>query len=486
MTTSKLREIAAGSIRPAVLLATLLFALVANTPATADPPEWTWLFYDDADFGPAYDPLNSFANETAPTQQLQILILHDDAYGPANLYRLEADHSLTLLEELGEVDMGAAATLRDFITYGKTNYPANRYLLSMYDHGYAWRGACWDNSAGSHMTMDEMQQGLQQGGGVDILAFTAPCTMGAIEVLYELRGCAEIVIGSEDGSGYGRWRGMMDEVCEILTVFTTFSNRTVSEWIIEAIRVNDDFDPFIEYLTMSAVNTEATTLIAQTLAALTNHLVQYFDQCANDIYAARMNGHEMGMGLVEEYYLVDLYNWLGNLIAESRDPLVDDFAAQARNAIVQAVVAECHGYMHDGVRGINIFFPWNADDYAYSYETTLDFTNDVAWADLLQEFLNFNVPTAAPPGGPELDFVASPNPFRQSTTITFKANGAAGSSLDLYDVQGRRIRSFASSDGRIVWDGKDASGAAQPAGIYLAQLHRAGLPPERYKLLLLR
>ena len=36
----------------------------------------------------------------------------------------------------GERNMGDPQTLKDFVTWAKTNYPATNYLLAFWDHGY--------------------------------------------------------------------------------------------------------------------------------------------------------------------------------------------------------------------------------------------------------------------------------------------------------------------------------------------------------------
>ncbi len=44
----------------------------------------------------------------------------------------------TLLEDMGELDSGAPETIVDFATWGITNYPAQKYMFVMWDHGGAW------------------------------------------------------------------------------------------------------------------------------------------------------------------------------------------------------------------------------------------------------------------------------------------------------------------------------------------------------------
>jgi hypothetical protein len=68
---------------------------------------------------------------------------------------------------------------------------------------------------------------------------------------------------------------------------------------------------------------------------------------------------------------------------------------------------------------------------------------------------------------------ASPNPAAGPVSITWQATADAGAPrrIDLFDVQGRLVRSWtlagsASGPSGMAWDGRDAQGRSAPAGIY--------------------
>jgi len=178
--------------------------------------KWIWIFYDDADFENAYDPLYDFASEAYSTMNLNVIVLQDTYEEPAKLWFIDSYHNPILLEEWGEVDMGNYVTLRDFIKYAKTNYPAERYFLSIYNHGGGWLGACTDHTNNGWLKMDDFQTTLMEAGGVDVICFTAPCLMGAIESVYELRNLTKLYIGSEELSGYCWWKYAIGDICNIL------------------------------------------------------------------------------------------------------------------------------------------------------------------------------------------------------------------------------------------------------------------------------
>lgn len=78
-----------------------------------------------------------------------------------------------------------------------------------------------------------------------------------------------------------------------------------------------------------------------------------------------------------------------------------------------------------------------------------------------------------------------PNPLGGGTTIGFEVpNGGADTRLDIYDVEGRLVRTLVSGwqeEGArsVRWDTRDRSGAQVAAGIYFCRLRAAGLEATR-------
>lgn len=71
---------------------------------------------------------------------------------------------------------------------------------------------------------------------------------------------------------------------------------------------------------------------------------------------------------------------------------------------------------------------------------------------------------------------AEPNPSFGAVLLTVEADAAGEQRLDVLDVQGRLVRRLSSGwydrgIRQVKWDGRDASGARAPAGVYLINLH---------------
>jgi hypothetical protein len=74
---------------------------------------------------------------------------------------------------------------------------------------------------------------------------------------------------------------------------------------------------------------------------------------------------------------------------------------------------------------------------------------------------------------------AYPNPFRESAGLSFSLARGGDVSVDIFDLQGRRVRmierrGLAAGEHVLVWDGKDDGGNVAGNGVYLARWHAAG------------
>ena len=68
-----------------------------------------------------------------------------------------------------------------------------------------------------------------------------------------------------------------------------------------------------------------------------------------------------------------------------------------------------------------------------------------------------------------------PNPFNPSTTISFILPESGHASLTVYNLAGQKVRTLtdepvAAGNHTVVWDGRDDSGNAVAAGVYVTRL----------------
>ena len=206
------------------------------TPPVSAGSGQTWLvmLYQDADDQilekDIYIDLNE-AERVGSSENVHIVAQMDRFRGgfsddgdwtSARRYYVTRDNDLTrigsqLVADLGEVDMGSGDSLVDFVSWSVANFPADRYILIMSDHGLGWPGGWSDPSAsrmdgsssplasrlGQYIYLNELDQALgiaRQQTGIDkfdLIGMDA-CLMSQIEVYAALQPHARVAVASEE------------------------------------------------------------------------------------------------------------------------------------------------------------------------------------------------------------------------------------------------------------------------------------------------
>ncbi|UCB59218.1 MAG: hypothetical protein JSV67_02695 [Thermoplasmatales archaeon] len=346
--------------------------------------EWTWMFYDDADFDNAFDPLTmgteeypTFVQETCSGENLNIVVLQDGEHQPASLWYINGQHETELIREMDEVNMGEYQTIYDFIQFSKENFPAERYFLSLYNHGAGWRGACVDDTDNDMLSMDEIQNALTNSGGIDIICFTAPCLMGSLESVYELRDCVDMYIGSEAVSGYGHWYGTIEAMCDLFEKNHSMTNYEIGEYVIETIYSNT---PAPDMITMSAIRTDYLDSLALNIDILCQHLLNNYDVSRKNILSILSSISTFDEGVVDFFEFINNYQKVENnqTIMHCIENVITTYS--------EVIIAECHGSNFPNANGLSIYFPINKKSYNNNYNDEqygLDISNDTNWDEFI-------------------------------------------------------------------------------------------------------
>ncbi len=381
--------------------------------------KWTFMFYGDGDWTGGW-PLTNFLTqqEIASSDTVDIVVLEDVPDGPAKLWYIDNSSSRILLEEKGEINMGDYETLRDFINYSKQNYPAERYVINLWDHGSAWRGACMDitNTSSPYdiITMDEMQNALKESGGVDIIGFSA-CEMGCVESAYELRNYTDVYIGSEEMHGmFMEWA----KVADILKNYPDESTYDISYKIIDLFRENNPYYgtllynimsiinclnsnilPYPPALTIAAVRTDRIGNLVNSIDNYSKFLIDNIQVLKRTIRIARLivDDYPRPMRLpslmgtqIDIIHFVDLIEkpWFRILM-----PKLHELSDDIRNELDNVLIDEYHQVGHRKANGLSIYFPPTNPQSDYKkYEPSysncgLDFSADTNWDEFLELYL---------------------------------------------------------------------------------------------------
>lgn len=99
--------------------------------------------------------------------------------------------------------MSSPENLTAFIDWSVANYPANRYFLTMWNHGMSIRGYGWDEVASKQFSVTQVSSAIaatslvQGGNKFDLIGFDA-CLMANLEAQLPLKDYGEYFVASEE------------------------------------------------------------------------------------------------------------------------------------------------------------------------------------------------------------------------------------------------------------------------------------------------
>ena len=182
---------------------------ISHAEIDEEIPEWGIYVYMAGD-NSLYEEVDDDLNEmkmVGSNENLEIVALTDQVpQGDSHAYHVvKHDLEETPLNQINstwgnELDMGNGDTLRDFLTWATTEYPAQKKILVIWNHGSGWEKVAEDRE--SYLTVPEIRTSIEQyreqtgDSKLTMIGFDA-CLMGMFEIAYELKDQAEMIHGSE-------------------------------------------------------------------------------------------------------------------------------------------------------------------------------------------------------------------------------------------------------------------------------------------------
>ncbi|MBN1671552.1 MAG: hypothetical protein JXR37_10990 [Kiritimatiellae bacterium] len=244
----------------------------------------------------------------------------------------------------GEVNSGSQAALEDFLKWGLANYSARRYFLAVVDHGKGWVRISTDYSSGhDYITMKELKGALDNAGRHWDTMYLDACSMGNLEVAYQVRARCDYLNFSEASSNPDPYGDFLNH-----THAATTPRDLASVIVADYHRMMGTSAHTISALRSAQVN----GLFAE-LDALARAMTLYPGE------RGYFEDAQMGAIWVRDPVFVDLYDWCGKLAARTREPgLLGKAQAVLAEFDAGTVVADMANYgPYAACRGISIYFP---------------------------------------------------------------------------------------------------------------------------------
>ena len=290
-----------------------------------------------------------------------------------------------LMSDLGELNMGDPQTLTDFASWVAVNYPANKYLLVIWNHGGGFRALssnltkdiAWDDTnGGDKITMPELESALsaistQIGKKIDIVGMDA-CFMGMTEVAYQIKDYIDVLIASEGSVPFNGWP--YDAILEELADNPLVSSGQLSTDIVDKYIISYPYNN----VDQSAIDLSHMDNLA---SQLSNLAIAIMDDTLTpkDIYVdAAYSSQHYG-----DPDFIDLYDFCDKIFDHSNNLEIKNMAIIIQKTLSSTVTnSDYSGWGINGSKGLSIYFPWYYSYDSEKYNET-NFAQNTFWDEML-------------------------------------------------------------------------------------------------------
>lgn len=405
--------------RPGIVLkgiAALMFFMVTVYAASAHAAEWTFMVYIGGDNNLSEAAVSDIEEMSKAAGSADVNIILQVELGSKytftlpsymsdyNTYRLRISNGQVQSTALGQnLDMANPDTLKGFVQWGVSTYPAQKYALIIWDHGAGWkgrrgtvpsgRGAVEDETSGSFMTLSQLGKAVKDSGThIHLMDFDA-CLMAMYEVAYEFNGYVDYLVASEEtepneGNPYTL-------ILNSLSARPSMSAKELAQVFVS--RYNEFYNGTKESVTLSVIDITQMQALHQ--------LVLDFVSAARSDMSVYWSALSLARNNAQHYTYksnTDMIGFLNNL--KTAGGSLGSKASALSDFIITNVVVSNMYYSGsgggvvsdsnvDGSHGLAIFFPdastlqqGEMSNYAALSSNT---GQQNSWYDLVNDFLNF-------------------------------------------------------------------------------------------------
>ena len=348
-------------------------ASAALTPK--EPAAWTVMIYLcgtdlESEGGMATTNLKMIAN-TVPNEKVNVLIQTGGAeswqakdevgmdIAPDRLQRWTWDENgFTLVEELELASMAKHTTLSDFIQWGAKYYPAEKYMLNLWDHGGGSASGLIADELHDYaiMSLEGLNRALKNGGVHFNLLMTDTCLMASLETAQAVAPYADYLAASEEtlpglGSNYEEWlQCLYDEPeCGPARLGRTICDAT------QILYAEGDNDLYSKSLTFSLIDLSKIDAVADAFNAFMKEVVGLIpDPEAFGVYLNAVSTTDRFMS-TEMWDLYDLAR------RAMKGGISKENGIAVENAVDDAVLYSIRQAYHPYCHGLSVYMQYSDD-----------------------------------------------------------------------------------------------------------------------------
>ncbi len=367
-------------------------------------PKWTIGCYLAADNGLDYVVLSDIEEmkSIGSTSDIRVVI-QVDRLDWAERYLVERD-SLVLLEEVGDVNSGDPEVLKDFGRWLGSNFPAEHYMLVIWDHGDGWdkKGICYEGFSFISVAEGEFGEAIasirsELGKNIDIILLDA-CLMQMIEVASEIYSYADYMVGSEQlvpltGFPY-------DRILSMLTIDPFIDKGVLSDSIASF---------YVQYYDSIGVDAQCSSVDLFSFSSLVQSVKELI---------VLLRGNAQNPAILKARESVQTFNCATDPPPTTQDRYIDmcnfaeiltsvaegelkSAAQEVTDIGLTMMVSKYTGESLMNSRGLSVWFPYTYSEFRLDYlkYRSLQYAEMTEWEKFV--FLYYCVPDTIPPTVPE-------------------------------------------------------------------------------------
>ena len=305
-----------------------------------------------------------------------------------------------LVAEYGELNTGDPQVLVDFVLDSMERWPARHYALSLWDHGAAYYGVCFDDTSdGDRIEMLELEWALADihnasGRTIDVIGFDA-CLMAEMAVFYEIYQHTDFIVASETTEAGDGWP--YELVCGDLVADPFMAPEMLARTIAQRYVEDYGADILVTQAAWNNSRLEAVFNLTDVLAQLMmDRLEDWLLLEKVPVWDARENTESADPPRVTPYMpdvlgypMYDLWDFCYELKTRvALDTEVVNACTELQAAMDYARIWEGHSMEKRDFHGVTVYFPDDSSG-AYGYDERFEQTSyaeDHLWDDFLRAY----------------------------------------------------------------------------------------------------
>lgn len=373
--------------------------------------------------------------KTGSTKDINVVAQFDRAGDgiPTKRYFLKKGTQLDsdAVQSLGETNTGDPARLIEFINWGVNNYPADHYMLTLWNHGQGWddtdiyagervagnrltrstcikhalfktsvieagklsakdgeiaRAICLDDNAKDFLDNIELKKVMAAakaaiGHNLDILGMDA-CLMSMAEVVYQMRDSVSCTVGSEETEPLDGWP--YNTILNALSKKPDMLPDALSKLIVQ--KYISSYRGSSNAVTHSACNLLNSSKFVNEFKNFAAAMKEGLTDNATQLAIVGVRNRVQDYEIPDNVDLVDLCKLLkGSSVPKNIKDAGERVIAAVKGTSGMIISSSYYGTLMKNSNGLAIYFPTRDLSPLYA---GLDFSKETGWDDFIKEYID--------------------------------------------------------------------------------------------------